>query len=390
MTETTPRDEYSEFIRRIRQGDERAAEELVRRYEAEIRLEVRGWLRLRNPRLRRVFDSMDICQSVLASFFARAAVGRFRPGRAAPAHPAARRHGPEQGGRAGATSPAPAPRREAGRRPRRRRRGPSPPSRRPPAGWLPAASCSRSSASGSPRRSGRSPTSAPRVMTGPPSPRNSAARPRAGASNWPGPSFASRKTSASTPSSIDPTIPPAQTHRWTTHPPAHAPMPKVDVRTRRCRPSTTATTRHRPASRPPRTAGRRRADRRGRADRDALRRPGRSLARRRADPRRGLPRPASHLARRRRSGLRADLRRVPDPRVARRAAQARGVLLAVPRLRRSAPAPAQPAPRPRRGRAERTEMELGDDAAPRSRSEGLDGPDRSRASRSWASSARAA
>jgi len=77
MTETTPRDEYSDFIQRIRQGDERAAEELVRRYEAEIRLEVRGWLRLRNPALRRVFDSMDICQSVLASFFARAAVGDF-------------------------------------------------------------------------------------------------------------------------------------------------------------------------------------------------------------------------------------------------------------------------------------------------------------------------
>jgi ECF sigma factor len=76
-TESSTRDEYSEFIRRIRQGDEQAAEELVRRYEAEIRREVRGWLRLRNPALRRVFDSMDICQSVLASFFARAAVGHF-------------------------------------------------------------------------------------------------------------------------------------------------------------------------------------------------------------------------------------------------------------------------------------------------------------------------
>jgi RNA polymerase sigma-70 factor (ECF subfamily) len=77
MTESTPREDYSDFIRRIRQGDELAAEELVRRYEAEIRLEVRSWLRLRNPALRRVFDSMDICQSVLASFFARAAVGDF-------------------------------------------------------------------------------------------------------------------------------------------------------------------------------------------------------------------------------------------------------------------------------------------------------------------------
>jgi RNA polymerase sigma factor (sigma-70 family) len=77
METAAPRSEYSEFIRRIRDGDELAAEELVRRYEPEIRLEVRGWLRLRNPALRRVFDSMDICQSVLASFFARAALGEF-------------------------------------------------------------------------------------------------------------------------------------------------------------------------------------------------------------------------------------------------------------------------------------------------------------------------
>ena len=68
---------YADFIRRVRAGDEQAAEELVRRYEAEIRLEVRVWLRVRDPRLRRVFDSMDICQSVLASFFVRAAVGDF-------------------------------------------------------------------------------------------------------------------------------------------------------------------------------------------------------------------------------------------------------------------------------------------------------------------------
>ncbi len=70
-------DEYTEFIRRVRGGDDRAAEELVRRYEPEIRMEVRGWLRLRDPRLRRVFDSTDICQSVLAQFFVRAAIGDF-------------------------------------------------------------------------------------------------------------------------------------------------------------------------------------------------------------------------------------------------------------------------------------------------------------------------
>jgi RNA polymerase sigma-70 factor (ECF subfamily) len=77
MTEPLNTSEYSEFLRRLRAGDEAAAAELVRRYEPEIRLEVRTWLRLRNPRLRRVFDSMDVCQSVLGSFFVRAAVGEF-------------------------------------------------------------------------------------------------------------------------------------------------------------------------------------------------------------------------------------------------------------------------------------------------------------------------
>jgi RNA polymerase sigma-70 factor (ECF subfamily) len=66
---------FSGFIRRIRSGDEQATAELVRRYEPEIRREVR--LRLRDPRLRRDFDSMDICQSVLASFFVRAALGQY-------------------------------------------------------------------------------------------------------------------------------------------------------------------------------------------------------------------------------------------------------------------------------------------------------------------------
>ena len=77
MNEPLQGEEYTDFIRRIRQGDERAAEELIRRYEPEIRLEIRTLLRLRDPRLRRVFDSMDICQSVMVSFFLRAAVGDF-------------------------------------------------------------------------------------------------------------------------------------------------------------------------------------------------------------------------------------------------------------------------------------------------------------------------
>jgi RNA polymerase sigma-70 factor (ECF subfamily) len=66
---------FAEFVKRVRAGDEQAAAELVRRYESAIRLEVR--LRLRDPRLRRAFDSLDVCQSVLATFFVRAAAGQF-------------------------------------------------------------------------------------------------------------------------------------------------------------------------------------------------------------------------------------------------------------------------------------------------------------------------
>src|ERR1041384_143898 len=67
---------FAELLRRGRAGGQRAAGGLVRRYEPLSRRTVR--LRLKNPRLGRVFDSMDICQSVLASFFTRAAVGQYQ------------------------------------------------------------------------------------------------------------------------------------------------------------------------------------------------------------------------------------------------------------------------------------------------------------------------
>jgi DNA-directed RNA polymerase specialized sigma24 family protein len=51
-----------------------SAQELVRRYESSIRLAVRT--RLTDPALKRQLDSADICQSVLASFFVRAAAGQ--------------------------------------------------------------------------------------------------------------------------------------------------------------------------------------------------------------------------------------------------------------------------------------------------------------------------
>jgi RNA polymerase sigma factor (sigma-70 family) len=66
---------FAGFIRRIRAGDEQAAREMVERYEPVIRREVK--MRLRDPRLYRRLDWADICQSVLASFFIRAAAGQY-------------------------------------------------------------------------------------------------------------------------------------------------------------------------------------------------------------------------------------------------------------------------------------------------------------------------
>jgi RNA polymerase sigma-70 factor (ECF subfamily) len=66
---------FAMLVRRVRAGEEEAAAELVRRFEPTIRRVVR--LRLADSRLRRQLDSMDICQSVLASFFVRAALGQY-------------------------------------------------------------------------------------------------------------------------------------------------------------------------------------------------------------------------------------------------------------------------------------------------------------------------
>jgi RNA polymerase sigma-70 factor (ECF subfamily) len=67
--------DFTDLLRRVRAGDQDAARSLVERYEPAIRTAVR--VRLTDRRLRRVLDSMDICQSVLANFFVRAAAGQF-------------------------------------------------------------------------------------------------------------------------------------------------------------------------------------------------------------------------------------------------------------------------------------------------------------------------
>jgi RNA polymerase sigma-70 factor (ECF subfamily) len=66
---------FVDLIRRIRARDPEAAAELLRQYEPAVRLEVR--MRLRDGRLRRLVDSLDICGSVLGSFFVRAAAGQY-------------------------------------------------------------------------------------------------------------------------------------------------------------------------------------------------------------------------------------------------------------------------------------------------------------------------
>jgi RNA polymerase sigma-70 factor (ECF subfamily) len=72
MAEAT---DFQDAIRRIRAGDEQAAAELVRHFEPLVRREIR--LNLKDQRLARIFDSMDVCQSVLASFFVRTAAGEY-------------------------------------------------------------------------------------------------------------------------------------------------------------------------------------------------------------------------------------------------------------------------------------------------------------------------
>lgn len=70
-------DRFETLIAAVRAGDDVATAELVRRYEPVLRCRLRIWLRMQDPRLRTLLDSMDICQSVLASFFRRAADGQY-------------------------------------------------------------------------------------------------------------------------------------------------------------------------------------------------------------------------------------------------------------------------------------------------------------------------
>jgi len=68
--------QFQRFLAAVRTGDQRAAEELVHQFEPALRRVIHR--RLSDTRLRRVFDTMDIVQSILGNFFPRAAAGQFK------------------------------------------------------------------------------------------------------------------------------------------------------------------------------------------------------------------------------------------------------------------------------------------------------------------------
>jgi|SRR5579864_1870638 len=72
MSETVS---FQALMGRVRSGEEDAAAELVRLYEPAVRRAVR--FRMADSRLGRAMDSLDVCQSVLGSFFVRAALGQY-------------------------------------------------------------------------------------------------------------------------------------------------------------------------------------------------------------------------------------------------------------------------------------------------------------------------
>jgi len=67
---------FAELLGRIRAADEEAAAQLVQEFAPVVRRELRFRLR-GDARARLQLDSMDICQSVLANFFVRVAVGQY-------------------------------------------------------------------------------------------------------------------------------------------------------------------------------------------------------------------------------------------------------------------------------------------------------------------------
>ncbi len=73
--EVPPAREFQDLLERVRGGDAVAAAALVNRFEPMIRRIIR--VRLAHDGIRRHFDTMDVSQSVLATFFVRAGLGQY-------------------------------------------------------------------------------------------------------------------------------------------------------------------------------------------------------------------------------------------------------------------------------------------------------------------------
>jgi RNA polymerase sigma-70 factor (ECF subfamily) len=70
-----PEDTFRALIARVRAGDEEAAAALLRNYQSALTRMIR--VRLVDPRLRKVVGESDIFQSVMGTFFVRAALGQY-------------------------------------------------------------------------------------------------------------------------------------------------------------------------------------------------------------------------------------------------------------------------------------------------------------------------
>ncbi|MCC7542241.1 MAG: hypothetical protein IT379_38840 [Deltaproteobacteria bacterium] len=66
---------FEALLQRVRAGDQSAAAELVRTYRPALMRVIR--VRLANPRLRQLHGESDVFQSVMGSFFVRAALGQY-------------------------------------------------------------------------------------------------------------------------------------------------------------------------------------------------------------------------------------------------------------------------------------------------------------------------
>src|SRR5262249_11695960 len=66
---------FRDLMQRVRAGDQAAALELHASFAEQLHRIIR--VRLTQSSLRRRFDSLDVCQSVMADFFVRTALGQY-------------------------------------------------------------------------------------------------------------------------------------------------------------------------------------------------------------------------------------------------------------------------------------------------------------------------